>query len=340
MRAGHREDPTVSTAEALLHAVREEPDEDGPRLVYADWLDEHDQPERAEFIRLQCRLAGKKLSAEKEKGLRKREQALLDAHEGEWAAPLAGLVRSWRFRRGFVERVAMTPPQFVANAAALFRLAPVRHLVLVESNSGVEEAVASPHLAGVETLDFRDCFLKVEHVRHLADSPHLGGLRSLVLRFNNFGEEGLRVLAASRRMPSLTTLDLYETVQQDTTGVEALAAGPQWAGLERLVLGGQDSVEGMAVVLTRSPHLNKLTWLHLAFCQLGDADAAALAGGPGLPGLQVLDLSHNLLGDDGGRALAAATGLKAIKSLRLAGHKFSAKVRQGLQRRYGQSLVL
>ncbi len=32
--------------------------DDGPRLRYADWLDENGQPERAEFIRLQCAAAG------------------------------------------------------------------------------------------------------------------------------------------------------------------------------------------------------------------------------------------------------------------------------------------
>jgi uncharacterized protein (TIGR02996 family) len=38
---------------ALLAAVAAAPDDDVPRLVYADWLDEHDRPERAEFVRLQ-----------------------------------------------------------------------------------------------------------------------------------------------------------------------------------------------------------------------------------------------------------------------------------------------
>src|SRR5687768_3217999 len=37
---------------ALLQAIREAPDDDAPRLVYADWLDEHGRPERAEFVRV------------------------------------------------------------------------------------------------------------------------------------------------------------------------------------------------------------------------------------------------------------------------------------------------
>ncbi len=40
----------------LLQAFIESHDDDGVRLVYADWLEENDQPERAELLRLHCRL--------------------------------------------------------------------------------------------------------------------------------------------------------------------------------------------------------------------------------------------------------------------------------------------
>ena len=36
---------------AFLQAIAEEPADDTSRLVFADWLEEHDQPARAEFIR-------------------------------------------------------------------------------------------------------------------------------------------------------------------------------------------------------------------------------------------------------------------------------------------------
>ncbi|MBN9120375.1 MAG: TIGR02996 domain-containing protein [Planctomycetes bacterium] len=39
--------------EPFLHAICADPEDDTPRLVYADWLDENGAPERAEFIRLQ-----------------------------------------------------------------------------------------------------------------------------------------------------------------------------------------------------------------------------------------------------------------------------------------------
>lgn len=41
----------------FLLDIIENPADDTPRLVYADWLEDHGEPERAEFIRLQVELA-------------------------------------------------------------------------------------------------------------------------------------------------------------------------------------------------------------------------------------------------------------------------------------------
>src|SRR5215471_8366549 len=43
--------------QAFLADILEHPDDDAPRLVFADWLDENGDPERAEFIRLHVQLA-------------------------------------------------------------------------------------------------------------------------------------------------------------------------------------------------------------------------------------------------------------------------------------------
>jgi uncharacterized protein (TIGR02996 family) len=50
----------MGDGELLLRAILGQPKEETPRLVYADWCDENGQPERAEFIRVQVRLAGMK----------------------------------------------------------------------------------------------------------------------------------------------------------------------------------------------------------------------------------------------------------------------------------------
>ena len=46
------------THDAFLADIIENPDDDAPRVIYADFLDDLDEPERAEFIRLQGLLQG------------------------------------------------------------------------------------------------------------------------------------------------------------------------------------------------------------------------------------------------------------------------------------------
>jgi uncharacterized protein (TIGR02996 family) len=42
---------------AFIHTICSSPDDDGPRLVYADWLEERGDCARSEFIRCQVALA-------------------------------------------------------------------------------------------------------------------------------------------------------------------------------------------------------------------------------------------------------------------------------------------
>src|SRR3954463_15201453 len=55
--SGSNPEPAMTSEEAFVQAILADPEDDTPRLVFADWLDEHGQHARAEFIRLQCRLA-------------------------------------------------------------------------------------------------------------------------------------------------------------------------------------------------------------------------------------------------------------------------------------------
>jgi uncharacterized protein (TIGR02996 family) len=64
------------TEPALEAAVIARADEDTPRLAYADWLDEHGDPVRAEWIRVQCRLADLSPAAPDWFDLRERQEEL------------------------------------------------------------------------------------------------------------------------------------------------------------------------------------------------------------------------------------------------------------------------
>src|SRR4051794_39815561 len=116
--------------EAFLQAIIERPDDDTPRLVYADWLEEHGDAARAEFIRVQCQLFRLPPDAPDRVELERRELRLLDAHESKWLGPIR---RGWLtrlfsdfWRRGFIERVVLPVGEFLESAAAIFGSGPVR----------------------------------------------------------------------------------------------------------------------------------------------------------------------------------------------------------------------
>lgn len=132
----------MSDGDALLRAILAQPDEDTPRLMYADWLDENGQPDRAEFIRLQILLyntpfirKGGPLAVWPDPWASRiaRAGAMVQAHGAEWAGPARQLsprlpehmFGSW-FERGFVERVPLDWDVFLAHADEIFAACPIR----------------------------------------------------------------------------------------------------------------------------------------------------------------------------------------------------------------------
>ena len=77
---------------AFLKALKKNEDDVTTRLVYADWLDEHGDADRAEFIRLQCAAARGELFARSIVATR-RQAVLARDHRDEWLGPLARCVR-------------------------------------------------------------------------------------------------------------------------------------------------------------------------------------------------------------------------------------------------------
>jgi len=88
---------SAASEDELLAAIWAAPGDDGPRLVYADFLQERGDP-RGEFIALQCR---PRLDA----ASRKRVSALKNEHAARWLGPLAPAVleqKTIAFERGFL----------------------------------------------------------------------------------------------------------------------------------------------------------------------------------------------------------------------------------------------
>jgi uncharacterized protein (TIGR02996 family) len=75
----------VNEENGFLLAISEAPDDLGLRLVYADWLEDQEDP-RGEFLRLRPRLAGLPPGGSEYARLRKREQELLPDCLARWLA--------------------------------------------------------------------------------------------------------------------------------------------------------------------------------------------------------------------------------------------------------------
>jgi uncharacterized protein (TIGR02996 family) len=116
------------TRDELLHAVIENPDDDALRLVFADWLEEHSELERAEFIRVQIELAKLLKVDDRRPELERRETELLARNESEWVEPIRHCVLSWTFARGFIAEVAMTVDMYQKHTFELLNLAPIRRM--------------------------------------------------------------------------------------------------------------------------------------------------------------------------------------------------------------------
>src|SRR5262245_14756362 len=91
----------------LYQAVLDAPDDDAPRLAYADWLDDHGDPDRAQFIRLQCRLARLSTSNANYHRLWTEASQLATRGRRRWlfGRKEDGRWINWHFLRGFPEHV-------------------------------------------------------------------------------------------------------------------------------------------------------------------------------------------------------------------------------------------
>lgn len=283
---------------ALLKAVCAAPDDDLPRLVYADWCDEQGRHVRADFIRSQIELArlekwfqgfttrderkangpefGRRLSF-----LRKRVKALFEGHLDE----AVGVPASWRdhfitrrnlsVHRGFIDRLDWVGPAEVRHLPEI--LSALSGLRPEVSVSGVESYLVGrwPNMpnpfadpTGWEWVtsihpDGRywndERPLTPEEVSRLGGLP-LTQLNRLDLRYWQLTDAHARVLAERFDLPALRTLDLKWN-RLTPAGVRAVSEAPWWAGLHELSLSCSPPIRELVEVLTtaRIPGLRSLT---------------------------------------------------------------------------------
>jgi uncharacterized protein (TIGR02996 family) len=239
----------MSDGDALLAAILAHPDEDVPRLAYADWLDEHGGAaarDRAEFVRAQVALA-RLVPVEmvpwnaRVVALRAREKALLAARGDEWLEPLKGRggpldgPAHGQFRRGFVEVVWMPATWFPVRAARLFARAPVRELRVTHTTlDDLTELVWGEHFPRLDGLDLSDRRLGDDIARVLTFRHTTAGLRTLRLSACGLTDSAAYYLAQAPFHWPLRELDVRHNdftpygvdALRGRFGAEAVRVGP------------------------------------------------------------------------------------------------------------------
>ena len=173
-----------SLPRALLAEARGKLHEDGPRLVLADWLEDHGHGERAEFLRLQLRLASGGLTSAKRRPLAGRCRLLLRHRGGCWLGPLwQWHPRDYAWHRGLLS--VRLPSRF--DPELVTPLLPwVDALTFdVAGKSCLRRAVALLSAAGVNhvVLELRQAFRESFLRDALADIPESACLRSLAFNW-------------------------------------------------------------------------------------------------------------------------------------------------------------
>jgi uncharacterized protein (TIGR02996 family) len=297
---------------ALLRQILDDPEDDAPRLVYADWLEDHGLPERAQFIRTQIELARLDEFDLAREDLEAAAFVLHRDHGRGWLPDLPAWARPGEPVRGFVESVESdsksTPrPEMVAP---LFERLPLVGLSL-NLPPVLKDFLAWPLLGRLRELEVCDSMSRSAW-RRLLGSPHLGRLR--VLRLYDWA--GVLELAGRPESATLERLYVWASGRYGSA-LAALASSPHLNSLRVLSLGTDEDSRGVRLLarLLDGPLFGRLTHFELDMgVQVSDGALERLA--PHLGGLRSLTVEEATLWGPGVEALAAGP-LGALRELDL-----------------------
>ena len=216
---------------SFFRAIKENPDDDTPRLIFADWLQERGDAAsaaRGEYLRLAVRRHRLPPDDPDYELLKRREAEIFTEHRWTWLGPLTDAARGWAFERGMMQITAsaeklLTPEvaDWARTEAALW----IDALKITDlQRAHITPLVRCPLLSHLNTLD-------------LSGNRTLGtGFRRLLRAFRNKSYPYLtQLLLADNRLtgqqflfkcscfPRLRTLDLQNNRLEDT--VARLLAG-------------------------------------------------------------------------------------------------------------------
>lgn len=267
---------------ARLHAAIVDSRELAPRCVAADALDDGVDDARAEFIRLQCRLAQTPASDPLRLPLLRRMDALEFAHEAAWLGEWRERLIDWKFELGFLDSVRITLSNFLDHGKRLAAWEPVRAWEIVNDQGQaldeheIRAAVGSPAFGQVRACRIVYCN---DHDRELFpvwltalhEAAHVEHLRSLVFTHPACWHEPRHTLprrlfrrfCRARHLASIQQLDLSHHAMPNDRLIDELSQATFAANLRELSLVNCDLKRWARVQLAEDPVFARLRGLDL-----------------------------------------------------------------------------
>jgi uncharacterized protein (TIGR02996 family) len=327
---------------ALLQTCKQQPEDDTPRLVLADWLEEYgDEADRhwAELIRLQLGPASMESA--------RRVGALCREWGERWLGGIAVAAEKWQKPGGWFPLTSLlTLPDegkrtggwyawrglftvrysgTKGDAQALARTtegescARVAHLCLDRVRTPALEVLADvPALKDLTFLTIAPETSDDATAELLARSPNFARLGALCLNSPDLTDRGLTALADAAHLAAIISLSLIK-VSVTTRGMQTLAGAAFAPSLRYLRLrSGQCDLGDCRETLAALGSLPALEKLELSVPSL---NTAALADAPGFAALQELNLTEGVpahrFGDAGLLALLRTRGLPQLRVLNI-----------------------
>ncbi len=260
----------TSDERALLEAIHTDPDEDAPRLVYADWLEESGtvpNQTRAEFIRCHIRLAQLDELDPAYDSLDARCRELVRSHGDTWTKVEEGAKQRFfgydEGGRGF-EKYGMLSDTDLENAESLPEL---KHCVLSELHlynlMPDSPLIAWPRLRNVRKLSFYcECYERdMPTLRRLLASPGLAQLEELDLENSDLNDEDVEWIVRHPNFVRLKTLALGSTRSRGYYGdrsISAIVGTNTLRNLEGLRLRGMTLSSSVLRSVARAPFYPRL----------------------------------------------------------------------------------
>ena len=291
------------------------PDDDRPRLVYADHLMERGDP-RGELIAVQCALAHHEATDEPADlhRLVRRERKLLDDHLVTWIAGARAILRRhMTFRRGFVEHANLDDPQELASLMPRLQpITPLLRAVDIQQNLG---ALAAANLATIDEVVVHGV---PDHaaMTALAGAHGRSRLRRLRLAVDGVGDPALVALVELPFALHELAFGLDRRPAQRLPILGRLAATPARAELDVLRVRKPAVLDELAAILPALPRLHTLQIAGGA--PTGTSVLALATAAPALTSLDLDDRDGVEAVDVDLEALLASTALRRLRLANLA----------------------